>query len=137
MVSAISRLSKLRPISGLSIAFWHRALPSPIQNNREDSMSRTAEFSLPVSALIGVLLGLSQLQAEDRVFDAGKPLEIADQGVFSIPGRYVQLKGQTIMVGQMYVQYQIPKHKTRPYPVVMIHGGGQTASNFLSTPDGR
>jgi pimeloyl-ACP methyl ester carboxylesterase len=37
----------------------------------------------------------------------------------------------------MYVQYQVPKHKTRPYPVVMIHGGGQTASNFLSTPDGR
>jgi len=100
-------------------------------------MSRTAGFSLPVSALVAVLLGLSQLQAEDRVFDAGKPLEIADQGVFSIPGRYVQMKGQTIMVGQMYVQYQIPKHKVRPYPVVMIHGGGQTASNFLSTPDGR
>jgi pimeloyl-ACP methyl ester carboxylesterase len=41
------------------------------------------------------------------------------------------------MVGQMFVQYQIPKNKTRPYPVVMIHGGGQTGSNFLGTPDGR
>ena len=41
------------------------------------------------------------------------------------------------MAGQMYVQYQVPKNKTRPYPIVLIHGGGQTASNFLSTPDGR
>jgi pimeloyl-ACP methyl ester carboxylesterase len=75
--------------------------------------------------------------ADDRLFDAGHPLEIADQGVFSIPGRYVEVDRQTIMVGQMFVQYQIPKNKTRPYPVVMIHGGGQTASNFLATPDGR
>ena len=71
------------------------------------------------------------------LFDASRPLEIADQGVFSIPGRYVEVDKRTIMIGQMYVQYQIPKNKTRPYPVVMIHGGGQTASNFLATPDGR
>jgi pimeloyl-ACP methyl ester carboxylesterase len=75
--------------------------------------------------------------AEDRLFDASRPLAIADQGVFSIPGRYIEVDKQTVMVGQMFVQYQIPKNKTRPYPVVMIHGGGQTASNFLSTPDGR
>ncbi len=64
-------------------------------------------------------------------------LEIAEQGAFSIPGRYVEVDGQTIMVGQMFVQYQVPKVRSRPYPVVMIHGGGQTGSNFLSTPDGR
>ena len=75
--------------------------------------------------------------AEDRLFDANRPLEIADQGIFTIPGRYVQADKQTIMVGQMHVQYQIPKNKTRPYPVVFIHGGGQTAVNFLGTPDGR
>src|SRR5882757_1768852 len=75
--------------------------------------------------------------AEDRQFDAARPLEIADQGVFSVPGRYLEVAGETVMVGQMFVQYQTPKHKTRPYPVVMIHGGGQTASNFLGTPDGR
>ena len=76
-------------------------------------------------------------RAEDRLFDANRPLEVADQGVFSIPGRYVEVDKQTVMIGQMFVQYQIPKTKTRPYPVVMIHGGGQTASNFLGTPDGR
>ncbi len=76
-------------------------------------------------------------RAEDRLFDASRPLEVADQGVFSIPGGYVEVDKQTVMIGQMYVQYQIPRHRTRPYAVVMIHGGGQTASNFLATPDGR
>ena len=41
------------------------------------------------------------------------------------------------MVGQMFVQYQIPASKRHPYPIVMIHGGGQTGTNFLGTPDGR
>ena len=76
-------------------------------------------------------------QADDALFNASKPLEIVDQGTFSIPGRYVKTGEHTIMVGAMYVQYQIPKNKTRPYPIVFIHGGGQTAANYLSTPDGR
>jgi pimeloyl-ACP methyl ester carboxylesterase len=84
----------------------------------------------------GLSLAHAALAAEP-LFDASRPLQIADQGVFSIPGRYVQTEAGTIMVGQMYVQYQVPKERTRPYPVVMIHGGGQTAANFLGTPDGR
>src|SRR5258705_11065510 len=85
-----------------------------------------------------LLVGLSTPAiADNRLFDASRPLEIADQGAFSIPGRYVEVDKQTIMVGQMFVQYQVPKNRTRPYPVVMVPGGGQTASNFLSTPDGR
>ena len=84
-----------------------------------------------------LLLTLATAQAQDRLFDASKPLEIADQGAFSVPGRYVEVGKDTIMVGQMFVQYQVPKNKTRPYPVVMIHGGGQTGINFLGTPDGR
>ena len=97
-------------------------------------MSSFARFS----ALLCVLLCTpSAAYAQDRLFDASKPLEIADQGAFSIPGRYVEVGKDTIMVGQMFVQYQVPKTKTRPYPVVMIHGGGQTGINFLGTPDGR
>ena len=37
----------------------------------------------------------------------------------------------------MYVWYQIPKQSKRPYPIVLVHGGGQTGTNFLRTPDGR
>src|SRR5882762_9130824 len=91
-----------------------------------------------LAAALLLLAGMTEkTMAEDRLFDANRPLAIADQGVLSIPGRYIEVDKQTVMVGQMFVQYQIPKARTRPYPVVMIHGGGQTASNFLSTPDGR
>jgi pimeloyl-ACP methyl ester carboxylesterase len=37
----------------------------------------------------------------------------------------------------MYVEYQIPHDIAHPYPVVMIHGGRQTGTNFTGTPDGR
>ena len=72
-----------------------------------------------------------------QLFDRNAPLQIADQGVFHVGGHYVDTTSGKIMAGQMFVQYQIPAKKTQPYPVVMIHGGGQTGVNFLGTPDGR
>jgi pimeloyl-ACP methyl ester carboxylesterase len=41
------------------------------------------------------------------------------------------------MTGQMYAEYWIPKTLRSPYPVVMIHGGSQTGTNFTGTADGR
>src|SRR5687767_1950717 len=71
------------------------------------------------------------------LFDAQQPLQIADQGCFFAGGEYVETKNGRTMRGQMYVQYQIPARQRHPYPLVMIHGGGQTGVNFVSTPDGR
>jgi pimeloyl-ACP methyl ester carboxylesterase len=71
----------------------------------------------------------------DTLFDAKHPLAIADQGSFFTGGRYREQ--DDTMAGQMYVQYQIPAKQRFSYPIVMIHGGGQTGVNFLSTPDGR
>src|SRR6476659_6175588 len=66
------------------------------------------------------------------------PLMIAEQGFFFVGGRYVPVANNDhIMADQMYVHYQIPHEKKHPYPIIMIHGGGQTANNFESTPDGR
>jgi pimeloyl-ACP methyl ester carboxylesterase len=96
----------------------------------------TSTAKLSAAAWV-ILLTVSPVLAQDKLFDASKPLEIADQGAFSVPGRYVDVGKDRIMVGQMFVQYQVPKNKTRPYPVVMIHGGGQTGINFLGTPGGR
>jgi len=76
--------------------------------------------------------------AEDgQLFDADRPLAIADQGCFFVGGRYVGSATGRSMQGQMYVQYQVPASLRHPLPIVMIHGGGQTAVNFLGTPDGR
>ncbi|HZM46867.1 MAG TPA: alpha/beta hydrolase [Burkholderiales bacterium] len=71
------------------------------------------------------------------MFDEHKPLEIADQGCFFAGGRYAETDDGRVILGQMYVQYQVPRTRRHPHPVVMIHGGGQTGVNFLSTPDGR
>ncbi len=64
-------------------------------------------------------------------------LEIASQGYLFAGGKYVDGPDGKYMVGQAYVEYQIPKNRTHPYPVVMIEGGGQSGSNFTGTPDGR
>jgi pimeloyl-ACP methyl ester carboxylesterase len=68
---------------------------------------------------------------------AGGPLVIAQQGYFFVNGRYTAGKDGQIMVGQMFVQYQIPQQRTQKYPLILWHGGGQTGTNFLGTPDGR
>lgn len=66
------------------------------------------------------------------------PLRIASQGYLFAGGSYVDDgKGGKVMAGQAYVEYQIPAERTHPYPIVMIHGGGQSGSNFTGTPDGR
>jgi len=59
------------------------------------------------------------------------------QGHFFAGGEYVGTGGGRHMSGQMYVEYRIPAQVTKPWPIVMIHGGGQTGTNFLTTPDGR
>jgi pimeloyl-ACP methyl ester carboxylesterase len=65
------------------------------------------------------------------------PLEIASQGYIFAGGKYIDGPGGKTMAAQAYVEYQIPKNRTHPYPIVMIHGGGQGGSNFTGTPDGR
>ena len=65
------------------------------------------------------------------------PLSIARQGYFFVGGHLFAAKGDQAMAGQMFVQYQVPAGAAKPYPVVMVHGGGQTGTNFLGTPDGR
>lgn len=79
-----------------------------------------------------------------------KPLVIEDQGSFFIGGvpkvtNYATAPGanQTaapnqITIGQMYVQFEIPEHKKRNMPpVIMVHGSSHTAACLESTPDGR
>jgi pimeloyl-ACP methyl ester carboxylesterase len=41
------------------------------------------------------------------------------------------------MQGQIYVEVLAPKDVRRPYPLVLIHGAAQTATNWMGTPDGR
>src|ERR1700693_790190 len=62
---------------------------------------------------------------------------LARHGFFYVGGRYVGEPGKEIMDGAMYVEVWVPKKIQRPYPLVLIHGNKQTATNWLQTPDGR
>lgn len=56
---------------------------------------------------------------------------------FYVGGTYVGAPGAEIMSGQMYVEVWRPAKVSKPYPLVLIHGTGQTATNWMTTPDGR
>jgi pimeloyl-ACP methyl ester carboxylesterase len=62
---------------------------------------------------------------------------IAKRGFFYVGGHYVGEAGKHIMQGQIYVEVLAPQVERRPYPLVLIHGAGQTATNWMGTPDGR
>ncbi len=64
-------------------------------------------------------------------------LILAKSGVFYAGGRYDKDHPDQHFVGQMYVEYQIPAEQRHPFPIVLIHGGGQTGAGWHSTPDGR
>ena len=78
----------------------------------------------------------------------GEPLSICDQGAFfvggvpkvtayaSSPTGGAEPNYEQIIVGQMYVQFEIPTERRR-WPIVMIHGSTHTGAALDATPDGR
>ena len=77
------------------------------------------------------LLSAPAIAAEPR------PLVIAKQGYFFVGGTYFDAPDGKFMTGQMYVEFQIPKKLTQPYPLVLFSGGAQSGLNYTGTPDGR
>lgn len=78
---------------------------------------------------------------------APKPLIIAEQGAFAIGGTVVTnpgtfdyktlgSEGQTLHGDHASVFYQIPVD-AKKHPVVFLHGAGQSARTWQTTPDGR
>ena len=62
---------------------------------------------------------------------------VAKRGFFYVGGKYVGEPDKHILQGQTYVEVLAPKVQRRPYPLVLIHGAAQTATNWMGTPDGR
>ena len=65
------------------------------------------------------------------------PLSIARQGYLFAGGRYSTVNGRRVMSGHLYAEFQIPSRQTHQWPIVIIHGGSQSGTNFTGTPDGR
>ena len=82
------------------------------------------------AAFVAALAVVSPVRGEE-------PLAIAKQGYFFVGGKYSTVGDKQVMNGQIYVEYQIPKKRTQAYPLVIVPGAAQTATNFNGTPDGR
>jgi len=65
---------------------------------------------------------------------------VARQGFYYAGGKYAGELGdgkESTWAGAMYVEVMVPKQIRSPYPVVFLHGAGQTGVDWLQTPDGR
>jgi pimeloyl-ACP methyl ester carboxylesterase len=67
----------------------------------------------------------------------GGPLVLAKSSYLFVGGKIDPSIEGSPMVRHIYVEYMIPQRLLHPYPVVMVHGGNQTGTNFTGTPDGR
>ncbi|MGZ5814443.1 MAG: alpha/beta hydrolase [Xanthobacteraceae bacterium] len=90
----------------------------------------TAARAAAIAAAL--LCGATSAPAQER-----GPLTLASASYFFVGGRIDPSVQGSPVVGQMYVEYMIPAKRTHPYPIVMVHGGSQTGTNFTGTPDGR
>jgi pimeloyl-ACP methyl ester carboxylesterase len=68
---------------------------------------------------------------------AAEDLVLARDGFFHVGGKPTMVDGREYISGQMYVEVRIPARKTKPYPIIMVHGGTMSGTNFTGTPDGR
>jgi pimeloyl-ACP methyl ester carboxylesterase len=90
--------------------------------------------TLTLTALLAAstCLAMPSAQAQDR-----GPLVLAKSSYFFVGGKIDPNVDGGAPVGQMYVEYMIPQRQRHPYPIIMVHGGSQTGTNFTGTPDGR
>ncbi|QOY88995.1 alpha/beta hydrolase [Paludibaculum fermentans] len=84
-----------------------------------------------------VLAGLVSSLIPALAADPAQKQSIAQREFFYIGGRYRGAGAGEVMTGQMYVEVLRPVKIRRRYPLVLIHGAGQTATNWMGTPDGR
>src|SRR3989442_5858507 len=122
---------------------------------REDRLMRQVGWCLFSAVLLVAMAATLPAQENHKAKKfLTKPLVIEDQGSFFIggvpkvtryattppPGSPNQSAGNPdqIMIGQMYVQFQIPdRKKNNAPPVIMVHGSSHTGACLESTPDGR
>jgi pimeloyl-ACP methyl ester carboxylesterase len=88
--------------------------------------------AMAVAVSLALLLAAPLAQAQER-----GPLALAKASYFFVGGKIDTSAEGSPMVGQMYVEYMIPARRSHPFPIVMVHGGSQTGTNFTGTPDGR
>jgi pimeloyl-ACP methyl ester carboxylesterase len=93
-------------------------------------MPKIATIVTAAAAAVATMFGIGAARAE-------APLMLAKNGSFYVGGKMTEIDGRALMSGHMYVEYMIPARKTRPYPIIFVHGGLRTGTNFTGTFDGK
>ena len=97
------------------------------------SVKNHARHAVKVFAAALFMLGASHVsQAADE-----PPLQLARDGFFYVGGKPTIINGKTYIAGQMYVEMRVPAQQPHPYPIVFVHGGTRSGTNWTGTPDGR
>jgi pimeloyl-ACP methyl ester carboxylesterase len=100
---------------------------------------RVAQAAL-VAAVIGGGIGAraqSSAGAPPKSIPTFSTEDIARTGFFYVGGAYAGAAGKEVMGGAEYVEVMVPKKIRRAWPIVFLHGAGQTGTDWLQTPDGR
>jgi len=90
-------------------------------------------FVLLASAVLAGAFAFMDIAAADDD-DFHGPLTLNKQGNFFVAGAH---NANDQIVGQMYVEYWIPQKQEHPFPIILVHGGGQIGAAWSQTPDGR
>jgi pimeloyl-ACP methyl ester carboxylesterase len=75
---------------------------------------------------------------------AGRPVVVPDgelvtsrRGFFWVGTERLEHAAGTVPRAPMFVAWEAPAEVTRPYPLVLVHGGGGQGTDYMGTPDGR
>lgn len=108
-----------------------------MKNYLQSTFKSTLIFSIILlSGISGCATFTQEIKAVGDAKEDAQALAVKRE-VFFVGGKYIGPENQPVMDGQMYVETLTPQKILHPYPLVLIHGAGQTSVNWLTTPDGR
>src|ERR1700733_12160491 len=102
----------------------------------EDFMREWSKVLLAAAIAAGVAGVAPPQRPLSAAQDSGAVL-LARDGYFYVNARTAMAGGKSYVTDQMYVEERIPANRTHPYPIIRVHGGTMSGTNFTGTPDGR
>ena len=113
--------------------------------SRRDFMSRATALGIAgvAAAALGPLAANpseAASLAQAAALSAAKtlPLDLSEWSFMWVNVKRADTaRGSFIGGQQMYVEYMVPTRVTKPYPIVLVHGGGGQGLDWMGTPDGR
>jgi pimeloyl-ACP methyl ester carboxylesterase len=104
------------------------------KGGRQMTMTHRATTTVALAAALVCAAALTTTAAQAQ---RQGPLVLAKASYFFVGGKLDPAVEGTAPVGQIYVEYMIPQRLRHRTPIVMVHGGSQSGTNFTGTPDGR